>query len=409
MNLKTVNDLRTERWLLPDGVNELMPEDAWRVESLRRLIMDNCHRWGYELVMPPLIEYLDSLLTGTGETLDLQTFKFVDQYNGRTLGVRADMTPQVARIDARTLSSDQPNRLFYTGSVLRTLSDGAGGSRTPLQFGAELFGHAGPESDMEIIQLMVDSVALSGMSHTQMLLDIGHVGVFRGLMTGAALEPGLQEQLYQAMLRGSNPEIAALLGSANASEDIQRQFATLASLSGESHTVLTRARQLLDGAGETVADALTTLERVVNAIQSTFPELKVHIDLAELRGYRYHTGMLFALYDDSGAELARGGRYDSIGESFGKARPATGFSGDLVALALARQPAEPGSGQVLDGIWVDQPITAELWQTIRQLRNSGERVVVCLEGTNMDPAGSHCNRLLVLEGSDWVVEPLNLR
>ncbi len=400
------NDPRTERWLLPDGVNELMPLDAWRVESLRRQIMDSSYRWGYELVMPPLIEYLDSLLTGTGETLDLQTIKFIDQQNGRTLGVRADMTPQVARIDAHALRNDLPNRLFYTGSVLRARTDGAGGSRTPLQFGAELFGHAGPESDAEIIQLMLDNVLLSGLDISDVLLDVGHVGVFRGLMSQASLDQALQESLFQALLRGSCPEVDELLVSAGSPARTQRHFRDLSALRGESSAVLADARQRFADAGPAVAAALDNLQAVIDAVQFTHPALNVHIDLAELRGYRYHTGMLFALYDANGSELARGGRYDAIGESFGRARPATGFSGDLIQLALTPRPIEQGMTPAAQGIWVDDNASQELWTEIRRLRKSGERVVVALKDSAMNASSCHCDRTLRLVNNQWVVEPL---
>lgn len=405
--MKTANDPRTERWLLPDGVNELMPEDAWRVETLRRKIMDSSYRWGYELVMPPLIEYLDSLLTGTGETLGLQTFKFIDQHNGRSLGVRADMTPQVARIDAHAMRNDQPNRLFYLGSVLRARVDGAGGSRTPLQFGAELFGHAGPASDAEIIQLMLNNVLLSGVQPEELLLDVGHVGIFRGLVQDTGLDEELAEALFQALLRGSLPEMQELLEAANVSSQSSRYFQELAGLAGESAVVLKDARKALAGAGSAVMKALDNLQAVIDAVRVVFPELKLHIDLAELRGYRYHTGIVFTLYDEAGSELARGGRYDAIGESFGRARPATGFSGDLVKLALARHSATGGMTPANEGIWVDSPIDNELWAQICQLRQSGERVVTALAGTTMSAVDCHCDRVLVYRDGSWQVDAIS--
>ena len=405
--LKTLNDHRTERWLLPDGVTELMPEDAWRVETLRRLIMDSCHSWGYELVMPPLIEYIDSLLTGTGETLDLHTFKFIDQHNGRTLGVRADMTPQVARIDAHALHREQPNRLFYTGSVLRARTDGAGGSRTPVQFGAEIFGHSGPESDIEIVQLMIDNVMLSGMKTSELLLDVGHVAVFRGLIEQTDLTHDEHEQLFQAQLRGSGPEVDELLESTRVSERVRGQIRALSLLSGESTGVLSRAREILSESTPRVLSALDKLESVIDAIQVTYPELRLHVDLAELCGYRYHTGMLFALYDDKGVELARGGRYDDIGEAFGRARAATGFSGDLVKLALRAAASSQAKSMQQDGIWSESAMSADLWKEILTLRKAGERVVCKLEGSNMDARESRCNRQLIHQDGHWTVKSLS--
>lgn len=383
-----------------------MPDDAWRVESLRRLIMDSCHSWGYELVMPPLIEYMDSLLTGTGETLDLHTFKFIDQHNGRTLGVRADMTPQVARIDSHSLYRDQPNRLFYTGSVLRARSDGAGGSRTPVQFGAEIFGHSGPESDIEIVRLMINNVMLSGLNSSDLLLDIGHVGVFRAIIRNAHLGDAEHEQLFQALLRGSAPEVADLLACSQVSSGVQEHIKALSLLSGDSATVLKKAREVLAKSGPDVLSALDELETVNQAIQTTCPELRVHMDLAELGGYRYHTGMLYALYDSTGVELARGGRYDDIGEAFGRARPATGFSGDLVKLALTAAAKSEGTSTRQVGIWVGVEMTAELWQKVEALRQAGERVVCKLKGTTLDARNCRCDRQLIRQGHNWVVEPL---
>ncbi len=383
-----------------------MPEDAWRVESLRRQIMDSSYRCGYELVMPPLIEYLDSLLTGTGEMLDLQTFKIIDQHNGRTLGIRADMTPQVARIDAHALSREQPNRLFYTGSVLRARTDGAGGSRTPLQFGAELFGHAGPGSDVEIIQLMLDTVLIAGLQETEVLLDVGHVGVFRGLINNAGLSAEEQEQLFSALLSGSHPQVQTLLESSRASDTVKHHFQQLSSLRGDSNTVLAQARLAFADAGTQVEAALNNLQQVIASVHLSHPGLTVHLDLAELRGYRYHTGMLFALYDLSGSELARGGRYDAIGELFGRARPATGFSGDLIKLALAKRQIEHSMTPADRGIWVNQVPSAELWQYVRELRAAGERVVFALQDSTMSASSCRCERELVYRDGNWIIEPL---
>lgn len=403
--MNTLDDLRTERWLLPDGVNELMPREAWRVETLRRQIMDSNYRWGYELVMPPLIEYLDSLLTGTGETLDLQTFQFIDQHNGRSLGVRADMTPQVARIDAHSMQRDAPNRLFYLGSVLRARSDGAG-SRTPLQFGAELFGHGGPASDAEIIQLMLNNVLLSGIAQDSLLLDIGHVGVFRGLTRDLDVDEALAESLFQVLLRGSIPELESLLALAGVPTSVAGYFHELTRLAGNGAEVLEQARQSLSSAGDAVCSALDNLQAIIESVQLIYPDLALHVDLAELRGYRYHTGIVFALYDGSGAELARGGRYDSIGESFGRARPATGFSGDLVRLALTQeqqaQTMKPGTS----GIWVQAAMDQSLWQQICELRRSGERVVTALADSSLNATDYQCDRQLVNHDGRWQVESI---
>ena len=410
-----MTELRANRWQLPDGVNELLPEDAWRVETLRRQIMDNAYRWGYELVMPPMIEYLDSLLTGTGGKLDLQTFKIIDQHNGHSLGIRADMTPQVARMDAHSLHRDVPNRFFYTGSVLRARADGAGSSRTPLQFGAELFGHVGTESDAEIIHLMVESVVLAGMARKELLLDVGHVGVYRALIADAGLPVDDEKLLFDALVRGSRPEVVDLLqsfGNTPGHAQFNAHINALMQLGGDSQRVLAEARSQLSGAGHQVQLALENLQLVIQRVREKLPEVAIHIDLAELRGFSYHTGILFTLYDNSGTELALGGRYDAIGEAFGRARPATGFSGDLIGLTLARSSlaTEPAPSR---GIWVPETSdndngssVQELSQVIIKLRGEGERVVMSLPGSSLGAAHCGCDRQLVLHDGCWTVETL---
>jgi len=371
--------------------------------------MDFAHRWGYELVMPPLIEYLDSLLTGTGETLDLQTFKFIDQHNGRSLGIRADMTPQVARMDAHALSSDLPNRFFYTGSVLRARTDGAGSSRTPLQFGAELFGHLGPESDAEIIQLMLGSAALAGLGSDDVLLDVGHVGVYRALVEQCNLPAEIEKPLFQSLMRGSQPEVATLLSANETIPGIalfSQHITALMRLSGSSESVLESAREQLSDAGTEVHEALDNLEAVINKVRSAYPTLRIHIDLAELRGYSYHTGILFTLYDRAGGVLARGGRYDAIGEAFGKARPATGFSSDLIHLALANRPIGDELQVASSGIWVSNPEMQGVQECMVALRDKGERVVTALAGSELTAADCHCDRQLELQDGQWTVTHL---
>jgi len=407
-----VTDLRANRWQLPDGVNELLPEDAWRVETLRRLIMDNSWRWGYELVMPPMIEYLDSLLTGTGEKLDLQTFKIIDQHNGRSLGVRADMTPQVARMDAHALQKDVPNRLFYTGSVLRARTDGAGSSRTPLQFGAELFGHPGPQSDAETIHLMVDNIQLAGCQPGDLMLDVGHVGVYRALIGEADNPADLEKSLFDALIRGSYPEVDGLLRTLDESPETKlfcKHIRALMQLRGDCTEVLAKAHEQLSGCSPRVQSALENLHAVIDSVRSRLPDLPINIDLAELRGYSYHTGILFTLYDTQGVKLATGGRYDAIGEAFGRARPATGFSADLVGLALMHASGKLSQSDS-GGIWAAVPDTAlnepDIAQLITDLRKSGERVVLALPGSTMQPSDCGCDRQLIRQNERWTVESL---
>ena len=418
-----MTDPRTDRWQLPDGVDELLPGAAWRVERLRRDIVDGCRAWGFELVMPPLVEYLDSLLTGSGagERMNRQTFKLVDQQNGRTLGVRADMTPQVARIDAHAHRSDVPNRLCYTGTVLKARADGAGGSRSPQHFGAELFGHAGVESDVEVIRLMLETVGRGGLAPGSLLLDLGHVGVYRALVADAALAPADEARVFEALQRGSVPDLRACLDEAGATGDAAGRLAALCALRGDA-SLIARAREVLDGAGLAVTEALDELERVVDAVADTHPDTPVLLDLSELRGFRYHTGLLFAVLDERGATLANGGRYDRVGEAFGRSRAATGFSGDLVQLADRSHDARhAGGGDTAAGsttadrdrgafvtslaIHVPEPAGRGAWNEIRRLRSTGERVLCALPGSPDERA--RCDRELVRTSDAWTVRPLD--
>ncbi len=395
-----MTDISTDRWQLPDGVDELLPDAAWRVEHLRRRIVDCCHAWGFELVMPPMIEYLDSLLTGTGETMDLQTFKLVDQQNGRTLGIRADMTPQVARLDAHALRSHTPNRLFYTGTVLRARTDGFGGNRSPLQFGAELFGHAGSESDIEIIRLMLATLGEAGYQQNDLLLDIGHVGVYRGLTESLDLSNDSRAQLFSAVQNGSLPDVKAIAGSMSDSNqsDVSALLEQLMTLRGDE-SIVERARTAFSNAPDRVQQSLDSLQAVIEGVKRTHPGIKVNIDLAELRGYSYHTGVLFAAYTHDGVELSRGGRYDAVGAAFGHARPATGFSGDLKKLAGdAASTSESASG-----IFVAADDVTDAWSEIVKLRSEGYRVVTQLGGNEQTAQMLNCDRQLVRQGDQWLV------
>lgn len=395
----------SDRWLLPDGVDELLPETAWRIECARRQIMDHCHRSGYDLVMPPMIEYLDSLLTGTGETMSLQTFKLVDQHNGRTLGIRADMTPQVARLDAHALRSDLPNRFFYTGSVLRARTDGFGGSRAPLQFGAELFGHAGPESDIEIVRLMLDTLAEAGIPANETLLDLGHVGVYRAMVEALDLTEVEESELFEGLSRGSVPDVSrwAEQQKMAAKDSVQLQlFTELMSLRGDENT-LANAKGALANAAAAVTDAIVNLEALLAAVRQTHPDVRINIDLAELRGYQYHTGVLFAAYTHGGVELARGGRYDAVGAAFGRARPATGFSGDLKALVNVQAATEDKD----KGIFVEAGLIEAAWNEIQRLRATGERVVVALPDIDQNAKQARCDRELIHTDSQWQVRYVN--
>lgn len=392
-----------DQWLLPEGIEEVLPPEAWRLESARRELLDLFSGWGYELIMPPLIEYLESLLTGTGNDLDLQTFKVTDQMSGRMLGLRADMTPQAARIDAHPLRRDAPTRLCYMGSVLHTRLDGYAGSRSPLQVGAELFGHAGIESDAEILGLLLASLDLLEISDVH--IDLGHVGIFRGLAQDAGLSASQENELFDALQRKAVTEIDGMLAAYVADEAQRGRLAALAGLNG-GWEVLDTARELLAGASAPVKAALDNLTAIAGMIKPRPGEMdtRINFDLAELRGYKYQTGMVFAMFvPGCGQEIARGGRYDAVGEVFGRARPATGFSTDLKTLMDLSPRSFAAQGGAILAPAATEP---DLFAAIQELRNSGERVVCVLPGQAGDAAVMGCDRELVLEQGSWIVRPV---
>ncbi|MGM0554231.1 MAG: ATP phosphoribosyltransferase regulatory subunit [Pseudomonadota bacterium] len=365
---------QANRWLLPDGLDEALPDAARRLEALRRRVLDQFDTWGYDLVMPPLAEYLESLLTGAGHALDLQTFKLTDQQTGRLMGVRADLTPQVARIDAHRMHVEGPNRLCYVGATLRTRADDWSGSRSPLQAGAELFGHDGLDSDLEIIRLMLATLAACGVESPSM--DLGHVGIYRALARDAGLDVTQEQTFFDQLQRKSVPEIEDTLACWEASgldAVAARRLRALVDLNGDV-SVLDAAREALDGAPAEVGAALEHLQAMAAALAETEHDLDLHLDLAELRGYAYHTGLVFAAFvPASGQAIARGGRYNDIGHVFGRARAATGFSTDL--RELARHALASDAADARQVIVAPAGIDADLEATIADLRARGARVV----------------------------------
>ena len=315
-------------WLLPEGVEEILPDAALKLEQLRRNILDDLLVRQFKLVTPPVMEFVDSLLTGTGEELDTQTYKFMDQHTHRMLGIRADMTPQIARIDAHYFAvgenTNKINRLCYAGTVLRTQPDQMGGQRELLQVGAEIFGESGESADIEVIEAMLAALKLSNAR--DVTLSLGHVGLYRALLRITDVDSATEPQLFDILLRKSQPDLSQL----NATTDIVL-FETLLSLQGEPN-VLDQASQILPDDTE-ISESLTQLRTVIDHLSQHHPDLNIHIDLADVMGYRYHTGLKFFVFvDGRGRAIAKGGRYDRIGEQFGRARPATGFSADLKSL-----------------------------------------------------------------------------
>jgi len=393
------NSASNNRWLLPQGIEEALPADAARLETLRRNLLDIYASWGYQLVMPPVIEFLDSLLTGTGHDLDLQTFKLIDQLTGRSMGMRADMTPQVARIDSHQLKNDAPNRLCYMGTVLRTLPDGFGSSRSPFQAGVELYGHGGIESDVEVLCLMLETLKASGIK--EISIDIGHVGLYRGLAKQAGFNKDQEADLFEMMQRKAIPEIQAYLEAQSIDKKVADMLNALPELHG-GEICLKNAQSILSNANDAVKDALSYLQQAVAKFKQRVGDIDIHFDLSELRGYHYHTGLLFAAYTPGeGQEIARGGRYDDIGQVFGRARPATGFSTDLKNLLNLSQQSEVSSSSAILAPSDDDP---ELWKVVQALRAQGEKVIQSLPGQFGNAADLGCDRELKNVSGKWVVK-----
>lgn len=393
-----------DRWLLPDGVEELLPAQAAQVEALRRKLLDLYDSWGYELVIPPLIEFTESLVVGLGDDVDLQTFKVVDLLSGRTMGIRADITPQTARIDAHSLNRQGPVRLCYAGSVLHTKPKSLLASRSPIQLGAELYGDAGLQSDIEVISLMLETLTVAGIE--EITLDLGHVGIYRALIEQAGLTGTAEKNMHDALQRKATADIENAINEGFSDPQQAAMMMALSQLNGD-RGVLLLAREQLAGAPDAVSEALDELDSVADQITAKMPAVNVYFDLSELRGYHYHTGLVFAaLAPGHGQAVANGGRYDHIGQQFGRARPATGFNTDLKALLgyiPINQTLNPDNTIFApsgDGLTAQQ--AADLWVKAQALRSQGERVVCGLG----EPAGSEqYSRHLVLHRGQWRVEP----
>ncbi len=387
-----------DRWLLPDGMDEVLPPQASRMEELRRSLLDLYHCWGYDQVMPPPVEFLDSLLTGTGTDLDLQTFKLTDQLTGRMMGVSADVTPQVARMDAHSMRHQGPARLCYCTNVLRAKADQHQGGRSPVQVGVELFGHAGLEADLEILLLALTSLKLAGAE--ELHLALGHIGIYRSLVEAAELDRDQERALFEALELKSPGALSEQVGASVSDPALAAMFMALGELHGGSE-VLDEARDRFAGAPVAVTEALAQLRALYQGVLDAHPDVELYFDLAELRGYRYHTGMMFAAFVPGyGQALAKGGRYDDTGRAFGRARPATGFSMDLKLLASLVQ-SEPAC----DGIWA--PARGEgVAEAIAALREQGERVVQALPGQATAPEVHRCSRRLDYCDGHWQIVAL---
>jgi ATP phosphoribosyltransferase regulatory subunit len=378
-----------DRWLLPDGIEEVLPVPAAKVEQLRRQLLDLYASWGYQLVIPPLVEFTESLLIGLGRDIDLLTFRVTDQLSGRSMGIRADITPQVARIDAHSLPTEQVSRFCYAGSVLHTRPTSLLASRSPIKLGAELYGDDSLQADIEVMSLMLETLRAAGLK--DITLDLGHVGIYRSLLADAGLDAEQEQAVFDALQRKSIPDLEQVLAAVDDSACRQKLLA-LASTHGDAG-VLSR----IDYADE----AIVQLQEVSSAISQRYPEVNIYFDLCELRGYHYHTGLVFAAYVPGfGQALANGGRYDDVGEVFGRARPATGFNTDLKALLELLAESLPA----VENRAISAPALADsaLWQQIDKLREAGEVVITELSGA----ADARCNRQLRQVAGEWKVEPL---
>jgi ATP phosphoribosyltransferase regulatory subunit len=383
-------------WLLPEHIADVLPAHARQVEAIRRTLLDVASTYGYELVIPPLVEHLDSLLSGTGRELGLRTFKLVDQLSGRTLGVRADSTPQVARIDAHLLNREGATRLCYCGPLLHTLPSGLHGTREPLQFGAELFGHAGLEADLEVIDLALDCARSAGLQAPT--LDISDARIVRGLLAGAPVDSEHIRSLIEALAAKDGVLVAEL--SNGMADEVRGGLLSLLRLYG-GDDVLTAAEQILPRRA-LISDALRDLRQLGRHLSEAHADVSVGFDLADLGGYAYYSGARFAVYAHGcGDAFLRGGRYDEVGAVFGRSRPAVGFSVfDLKELA-ERQPVAPAM-RGIRAPWSQDPA---LRAQVRSLRAQGE-TVVCIPAHQMQMSSPDFDRELVCVDGHWAVRPL---
>ncbi len=383
-------------WVLPDHIADVLPSEARHIEELRRSLLDAARGYGYELVMPPLLEYLESLLTGTGQALDLQTFKLVDQLSGRTMGVRADTTPQVARIDAHLLNRQGVARLCYCGPVLHTSPAKPHATREPLQFGAEIYGHAGREADLEIMLLAIDCLQRAGLK--DLTVDLADAQIVRSLLAGA---PVMAEQLTQIHAALAAKDVSSLRELTASFPAAQREaLVQLVGLYGDEQVLIDAEKTLY--LGHNLNSLLSNLKWLADQLKAAHPALKISFDLADARGYAYYTGSRFAVYSPSANDaVARGGRYDEVGAVFGRNRPAAGFSLDIKDLVAAVPTRNLRSA--VRAPWSEQ---ASLREAIARLRAAGDVVVCTLPGHEAGCQEFDCDRELAEVAGQWVVKSI---
>lgn len=393
--------MKKNYWRLPEGVDEVLPPDALHLEELRRRLIDLFVSWGYEFVIPPMVEYLDALMVGAGEDLDLQTVKFIDQSSGRLLGMRADMTSQVARIDAHSLKTPYTQRLCYAGTVLRAKLDGLSDSRNPIMAGAEIFGSASLEADAEIICLM--AWALQSLGVENLVVELGDIGIYRALVAELEIDAEQEQALFTAVQMKSTADIEMLLSDVDADKLILDCLLKLPDMMGDKEVFSNAALSKLSL--PVLSQSLANLQALADLITRQNSNLSLRFDLGELTGYGYHTGVVFTAYTTThGRPVARGGRYDGIGKAFGERRPATGFDLDLKALPIQT------FGNSSNKIWVawDSANTGErlstLMQEVERIRQGKQMVVFALEKNEAPVPG--CKFQLVFDGKHWLIKSL---
>jgi ATP phosphoribosyltransferase regulatory subunit len=387
-----------DRWLLPDGVEEILPAKAHRIENARRQLLDLYHSWGYELVIPPMIEYTDSLLIGLGQDIDLLTFRVTDQLSGRMMGIRADITPQIARMDAHSFAQQGISRLCYAGHVLHTKPKTPMSTRTPIQAGVELFGEGSLNADIEVISLMLESLETLGLD--KLHIDLGHVAIYRAIADAVGFSSDQEQQYFELLQKKSIPGIKAWLAEQVQDEQYLSWLQALPQLVGNIE-VLDRAQVIFAQAPATVKDALAELAKVAATITERWPAVQLYCDLSEVRGYNYHTGIVFAAFSPGfGATIARGGRYDSIGKVFGRSRPAIGFTIDI-STVLEFTADEAPSQRCIFAPFTDNPA---VWTEVKRLRAEGHQVISGL-GPNAQPGG-HCTHILVQSDTGFALETI---
>ncbi|MGO4396491.1 ATP phosphoribosyltransferase regulatory subunit [Variovorax sp. M-6] len=386
-------------WVLPDHIADVLPSEARHIEELRRQLLDTARGYGYELVMPPLLEHLESLLSGTGEALDLQTFKLVDQLSGRSMGLRADTTPQVARIDAHLLNRAGVARLCYCGPVVHTRPDRPHATREPLQFGAEIYGHAGLEADTEILRLALDCLRAAGVTgrpQAPVIVDLADARIVRSLFAGVTADAAMIARVHAALAAKDASTLRELTAGFPAPS--RDSLLALVQLYGDAAVLDEAARVLPDSPG--IRAALSDLKQLAARLDGA----RVSFDLADLRGYAYYSGMRFGIYTDGASDsLVRGGRYDEVGAVFGRNRPAVGFSLDVREL-VAALPARPLRAAIR-APWSD---AEALNKAIAALRGEGETVVCVLPGHDSEIDEFHCDRELVESGGQWRVQAIRI-